>query len=267
MKSHLFLAGALALCLAPGAFLLAGCGGGSGSTTAALPELRFARESNLEFPDSPEIYGVLTVNFADVRPSTNARAAGTLQIFRRPDSIAIPPPFPEPPPGAGTNDYLSVLPADATYILVGNVVPTDGANADIVLDLQGSYQGKPRFTVRGDFVSEAQISLVAQFERGTSTVRGRVTNVNNPKRPTTANPTPTNTPRVNGNTTGTTTGATTVGTTTTGTTTAGATTAGATTVGATTAGATTAGATTAGATTAGSTLAGGGGTTNPPMVP
>ncbi len=259
MKPQFFLVSALALALVSGALLLSGCGGGGGSS-ASVSDLRFTRQSNVEFPDSPEISGVLTVNFADTAPTANARATGTLQLYANPDTTATPLPFSDPPPGAGTVDFLSVLPGNATYILVGNVVPGNRVDSDFALDLRGSYQGTPRFTLRGNFEDQSTVLLEARFERGNSVLRGRILNVNKaivPGPPTT--------------TAGaTTTGATTAGATTAGATTTGATTAGATTVGATT-GATTAGATTAGATTGsttagattGSTTAGG----TPPMVP
>ena len=243
MKTKFFLAGALLLAVAPATLVLSGCGGGSSS----VPELRFARQSNVEFPDSPEVRGVLTVNFVDAAPNANARASGTLQLFTTPvdpaaTPTATPRPFPDPPPGAGTTKFLSVVPADATYLLIGNVVPGDGVNSDLALDLRGSYEGSPGFTLRGNFVNDAQITLEAQFNRGTSTLRGRIINVNKAILPTRP---------------GTTAGATTTGATTTGATTTGATTTGATTTGATTTGATTTGATTAGLTMAGGTTAGG----------
>ena len=244
MKPQFFLVSALALALVSGALLLSGCGGGGGSS-ASVSDLRFTRQSNVEFPDSPEISGVLTVNFADTAPTANARATGTLQLYANPDTTATPLPFSDPPPGAGTVDFLSVLPGNATYILVGNVVPGNRVDSDFALDLRGSYQGTPRFTLRGNFEDQSTVLLEARFERGNSVLRGRILNVNKaivPGPPTT------------------TAGATTTGATTAGATTVGATT-GATTAGATTAGATT-GSTTAGATT-GSTTAGG----TPPMVP
>ena len=240
------------LAIVPGALLFSGCGGG-GSSSAALPNLRFTRQSNVEFPDAPGISGVLTVNFEDKAPGASARAAGTLQIYNTPgdstNPAPTPRPFPDAPPGANTDNFFSVLPSNATYILVGNVVPTDGVRSDIALDLRGSYEGTPRFTLRGDFVRDSTVTLEAKFERGDSTLRGRIVNVNNATIP--------------GATTGsTTTGATTTGATTTGATTTGATTMGATTTGATTGATTTSG--TTGSTTAGLTMAGGttaGGTT------
>ena len=257
MKSQLFLAGALALAVVPAATLLAGCGGGGGSS-ASVPDLRFARQSNVEFPDAPEISGVLTVNFVDTAPNVNARAAGTLQLYATPSvdasatPLPTPRPFPDPPPGAGTQKFLSVVPANATYVLVGNVVPADGINSDIALDLRGSYADSPRFTLRGDFVDGATVLLEAKFNRGNSTLRGRIINVSKailPTRPGT-----------------TTTGATTTGATTTGATTTGATTTGATTAGNATTGATTTGATT-GTTTSGNATTGGTTVGLPPSLP
>ena len=283
MKPTFFLAGALALALVPGAISLSGCGGGSsGGGSTSIPELRFTRQSNLEFPDSPEVTGILTVNFVDANPTVNARAAGTLQLFRTPQGSPTPIPFPAPAPGSPEAEFFAVVPANATYILVGNVVPGSDSSADIAVDLRGSYQGSPRFTLRGNFVDGAVIALEAPFERGNSVLQGRVTNVNNVTVPGSPTPTPTTVNTTAGTTTTGTTAGTTAGTTTAGTTTAGSTTAGTTTVGttagSTTAGATagttagnttagtTAGSTTAGAITAGSTL-GGGGTTDPPALP
>ena len=258
MKPQIFLAGALALALVPGAILISGCGGGGGSTVTT-PNLRFSRQSNVEFPDSPQISGVLTINFVDTAPNVNARAAGTLQLFTTPAGATTPTPFPDPPPGAGTVDFLSVLPGNATYILVGNVVPSNGADADIALDLRGSYEDSPPFTLRGNFVDDAKITLEAKFNRGNSVLRGRIRNVNNAILPSgTPTAQPTTTATAGGATTAgtTTTGATTTGATTNGATTNGATTTGATTMGATTTGATTNSATTTGATTTGATTNG-----------
>ena len=258
MKSQFFLAGALALAVVPTTLVLSGCGGGGGSTNAA-PNFRFSRQSNVEFPDTPGVSGVLTVNFVDSAPNANAQASGTLQLYQTPvNTTATPQPFPDPP--AGAENFLSVVPSNATYILVGNVVPANNNLSDITLDLRGSYQGSPRFTLRGDFVNGATISLAAKFERGDSVLRGRIFNVNNatiPSRPgTTTGATTTGATTTGATTTGTTTtGATTTGATTTGATTTGTTTTGATTTGATTTGATTTGATTTGATNAGGTTA------------
>ena len=246
MKSPFFLAGALALALVPGAILISGCGGGGNNNSISTPDLRFSRQGNVEFPDSPEISGVLTITFADTAPNENARATGTLQLYSTPEDVAAPQPFPDPPPGAGTVEFFSVLPGDATYILEGNVVPGNGANADIALDLRGSYEGSPPFTLRGNFIDKARVTLEAKFNRGNSVLRGRIINVNNATVPGGPNPTPTATATASGTTTGaTTTGATTNGGLTNGATTTGAATAGATTSGATTAGSTT-GATTVG---------------------
>lgn len=231
-----------------------GCGGG-GSNSGPSNDLRFGRQKDVQFLDFPEYRGILTIKFAD-QSSFPTRAAGTLQI------VNVPNAKPSTDPRVG----FSVGLPPGTYILVGNVL--DGTNGfDYDLDLNGSYQGGPKFRLTGNFDDQGLISINAPFQSGNSVLRGRVVPfAGNTTGGTTAGTT------AGGTTAGTTAGATAGGTTsgttagaTTGGTTAG-TTGGTTTAGGTT-GDTTSGGTTVGAITAGSTLAGGGGTTDPPGLP
>ncbi len=250
MKSSFLIAGALTLILASGTLLLPGCGGG-GSSSGSTDELRFGRQKDIQFLDFPQYRGILTIRFAD-QAAFPTRAAGTLQVV----DATNPKPATENPIG-----FTVALPP-GTYILTGNAL--DGTNGfDYDLDVNGSYQGGPKFRLTGNFDDDGLISISAPFKAGDSVLRGRVVP------PMVVSPTPTSGGTTAGGITGTTTAGTTAGTTT-GATTAGNTTAGGTTTGLTaggTTGTTTSGGSTAGAITAGSTLAGGGGTTNPPTLP
>ena len=192
MKTSFYLAGALALVLAPASWLLPGCGGGGSGGGSSVSDTTFGRQSNVEFPDDQQITGVLSVSFSDSAAST-VKATGTLQLYQTPANA--PTPLPLAPGQVPTGDYQTVVPANATYVLVGTVRRNANSASDLTLDLRGSFEDEPPFTLRGDFVNGAILTLEADFKSGKSVLVGRVTNVNRVNLPApTATPVATSTP-------------------------------------------------------------------------